>query len=190
MNKNIRIKNRSSGMVAYTIPELGDARNIRREFSPKEVKTISAKELEALTFVAGGKTLLEDYLQILDDEGFEITNITPEPEYNMNEEDIINLIQNGSYDSFLDALDFAPEGVIDLIKHYAVSLPCNDSSKREALRTKLGYNIEAALKIKREAETEDTVVTNTSVKQRRVAVPVTAQEEASTTHRPKYNVVG
>ena len=109
----------------------------------------------------------------------------------MSEEDIIDLIQNGSYDSFLDALDFAPEGVIDLIKHYAVSLPCNDSSKREALRTKLGQNIEAALKIKREAETNETVVANnTSVNQRRVAVPATTQEEASTTTRPRYNVVG
>ena len=189
MNKNIRIKNRSSGMVAYTIPELGDARNIRREFSPKEIKTISAKELEALTFVPGGQVLLEDYLQILDAEGLEIANFTPEYEYGMSEEDIIDLIQNGSYDSFLDALDFAPEGVLDLIKHYAVSLPCNDNAKRDALKAKLNFSVEAALRIKREAEADDMATSAAaSGKQRRVAVETkTATEQPK---RPKYNVVG
>ena len=48
---DIKIKNRSNGMVAYTIPELGNRTNVRREFAPKEVKTISFEELEALTFI-------------------------------------------------------------------------------------------------------------------------------------------
>ena len=169
MENNIRIKNRSSGVVAYTIPELGDARNVRREFSPKEIKTISAKELEALTFIAGGRTLLEDYLQILDEEGFDIANFTPELEYAMTEEDIIALLQTGSLDAFLDALDFAPAGVIDLIKHYAVELPCNDNAKREAMLSKLSFNVDAAIRIKREsvAETADSAAV-APTKQRRV----------------------
>ena len=107
----------------------------------------------------------------------------------MSEEDVINLIQNGSYDSFLDALDFAPEGVLDLIKHYSVSLPCNDNAKREALKTKLNFNVEAALRIKREAEENDANISvATSGKQRRVAVETNTVTEQP--KRPKYNVVG
>jgi len=36
----------------------------------------------------------------------------------------------GSLDEFLDCLDFAPEGVKDLIKTLSVELPLNDVSKR------------------------------------------------------------
>lgn len=186
MEKKIKIKNRSSGSVAYTIPELGDARNVRREFAPKEIKEISTKELEALTFVGGGRTLLEDYLQILDDEGIAIANFTPEPEYKMSEEDIIKLIQTGSYDSFLDALDFAPAGVIDLIKHYAVSLPCNDNAKREAIKSKLGFDVDKALLIQKQAN-EDNEVEASTTKQRRVQIPT---EEETPVRRTTYKVIG
>ena len=184
-NNTIRIKNRSNGAIAYTIPELGDARNVRREFAPKEIKSISRKELEALTFIGGGRTLLEDYLQILDDEGFEVANFTPEPEYAMSEEDIIALINNGSLDAFLDALDFAPEGVIDLIKHYCVKLPCNDTSKREALLKKTGFNVDSALRIQKESQEADTNAETAPTKQRRVPVAETTAASA-----PKYKIVG
>jgi len=39
-------------------------------------------------------------------------------------------MKTGSLDEFLDCLDFAPEGVTDLIKTLAVELPLNDVAKR------------------------------------------------------------
>lgn len=188
MEKKYKVKNRSGGMVAYTIPELGDARNIRREFAVSEVKEIPAKELEALTFIGGGRTLLEDYLQILDAEGLNFVNLQVEPEYAMNEEDIKNLLLYGSYDKFLDTLDFAPEGVIDLIKHYAVALPCNDTAKRDALKDKFGFDVDKVLSIQKAGAEDNTnnTTTTTTTKQRRVAI----EEPATVPARPKYNIVG
>jgi hypothetical protein len=63
----------------------------------------------------------------------------------MDERQVQDLILNGSLDAFLDALDFAPQGVIDLIKDYAVSMPMNDVEKRQALLKKTGFDVDKAL---------------------------------------------
>lgn len=57
----------------------------------------------------------------------------------------------GSLDEFLDCLDFAPEGVLDLIKNLSVELPLNDVAKREAIFNKLGFNVDNAIRIKKES---------------------------------------
>jgi hypothetical protein len=60
-------------------------------------------------------------------------------------------MKTGSLDEFLDCLDFAPEGVKDLIKNLSVELPLNDVAKREAIFNKLGFNVDNAIRIKRES---------------------------------------
>ena len=106
------VKNRSAGVATYKIPEIG----VRRSFQPGEVKKISAEELEKLTYRPGGMALLANFLQILDAEAIAKVGLHPQPEYHMSEQDIVKLMQTGSLDEFLDCLDFAPPGVIDLIK--------------------------------------------------------------------------
>ena len=187
----IKIKNRSDSTVVYTIPELGDRVKIRREFAPKEVKTIAYEELEALTYIGGGQVLLEEYLQVSDKEALAKLGINPEFEYYLSDEQIKDLVASGDYDNFLDALDFAPAGVIDLIKKYAVELPCNDTAKRDALRTKCGFDVDSALRIIRESAETSPAETQTSGKQRRVKIesPETTSETPKPA-RPKYNVIG
>lgn len=136
------VKNRSAGVAIYRIPE----DNIRREFAPGETKRIAFGELEKLTYQPGGIELLTNFLQILDQEPTTTLNIHREPEYDLSEEQIKDLILNGSVDEFLDALDFAPIGVIDLIKSYSVSLPVADLAKRQALKAKLGFDVDSAIK--------------------------------------------
>jgi hypothetical protein len=48
----------------------------------------------------------------------------------MSEAQIQKLILTGTLDEFLDCLDFAPIGTIDLLKAYCVSLPVTDYEKR------------------------------------------------------------
>lgn len=72
-------------------------------------------------------------------------NVHREPEYNMSEDQVRDLILNGSIDAFLDALDFAPLGVIDLIKTMSVQLPITDMAKREALKAKTGFDVDKAI---------------------------------------------
>lgn len=135
------VKNRSASIVVYRIPE----KNIRREFAPGETKKLPYGELVDLSYQSGGRTLMENFLQITSDEAVQDLNLHTEPEYYMSEQQIIDLLKNGSLDAFLDCLDFAPVGVIDLVKKYAVALPLNDSAKREALKKKTGFDVSKAL---------------------------------------------
>jgi hypothetical protein len=64
-------------------------------------------------------------------------------------------MENGSLDEFLDMLDFAPIGVMDLVKKFAVSLPLNDIPKRRALKEKTGFDVNAALTHIEEERQED-----------------------------------
>ena len=135
------VKNRSSSMVVYRIPET----NLRREFAPGETKRIPFGELEKLTYQPGGRELLENFLQILEEEVTTNLNVHRELEYDMSEEQVRDLLLTGSVDAFLDALDFAPIGVIDLIKSMAVALPLTNLQKRKALKDKTGFDVDRAL---------------------------------------------
>lgn len=135
------VKNRSSSVVVYRIPET----NLRREFAPGEVKKVPFGELEKLTYQEGGRELLENFLQIMESEVTSDLGVNRELEYNMSEQEIVALLQTGSLDAFLDALDFAPIGVIDLIKTLAVQLPLTDMNKRKALKQKTGFDVDKAL---------------------------------------------
>ena len=135
------VKNRSSSVVVYRIPE----NNIRREFAPGEIKKIAFGELEKLTYQSGGRELLENFLQIVDEAVTSNLNVHREVEYDMSEAQIKDLLLSGSLDAFLDALDFAPIGVIDLIKTLSVQLPLTDLNKRRALKEKTGFDVDRAI---------------------------------------------
>ena len=177
------VKNRSAGVATYKIPELG----VRRSFQAGEVKKISAEELEKLTYRPGGMALLANFLQIMEPEAIAKVGLRTEPEYNMNEQDIINLMKNGSLDEFLDCLDFAPPGVIDLIKKFSVSLPLTDFQKVNALKAKTGFDAAAALKhVMEEKEDDgDNTILKTSGERRVKKEEVPAGRRTT----PKYNVV-
>ena len=179
------VKNRSAGVATYKIPELG----VRRSFQAGEVKKISAEELEKLTYRPGGMALLANFLQIMEPEAIAKVGLRTEPEYNMSEKDIINLMKNGSLDEFLDCLDFAPPGVIDLIKKFSVSLPMTDFQKVNALKAKTGFDAAAALKHvmeEKEDDGQDTILKTSG--ERRVKKEESADAPARRT-APKYNVV-
>lgn len=140
-NTMYNVKNRSSSVVVYRIPET----NLRREFEPGEIKRVSFGELEKLTYQPGGRELLENFLQILEEEVTTDLNVHREIEYDMSEAQVRDLLLSGSLDAFLDALDFAPIGVIDLIKTMSVQLPLTDLNKRRALKEKTGFDVDRAL---------------------------------------------
>lgn len=136
------VKNRSASIIIYRIPEEG----IRREFAPGEVKRIELAELEKLNYQQGGKEIMGHFLQIQSEKVMNDLGIKTEPEYNMSEQQVAELLKSGSLDAFLDCLDFAPVGVIDLVKKYSVMLPLQDYDKRKALKEKTGFDVDAALR--------------------------------------------
>lgn len=142
------VKNRSDSIVFYTIPDL----NVRRDFNPGESKNISEEEIQKLSYQTGGMSLITDFLQIDRTDLNKIGLGDQEKEYFFSEADVKELILNGSRDEFLDALDFAPGGIIDLIKKYAVELPMYDMYKINALREKTGFDVAKAIENNEEDE--------------------------------------
>lgn len=177
------VKNRSSSVVVYRIPES----NLRREFAPGETKKIPFGELEKLTYQQGGREMLEQFLQIVDEAATSDLNVHREIEYDMSELQVVQLLQEGSLDAFLDALDFAPIGVIDLIKSMAVKLPLTDLNKRKALKDKTGFDIDAALRHLDEEQAEENEYITPAQPERRVKTETPAAEGRRTT--PNYKVV-
>ena len=147
----VKVLNRDNGAVVYEIPEMN---GLKRVYQAGETKEVTFEELEKLSYIPGGMPLLKDSLVILNNnEAIKILLGHVEPEYSYSKEDIINLMKNGSLEEFLDCLDFAPQGVKDLIKTLSVELPLNDVAKREAILNKLGFNVDNAIRIKKESDT-------------------------------------
>lgn len=181
------VKNRGASHVSYRIPEDG----IRRSFAPGETKEISYQELEKLTFQPGGMMLLTNYLQLIETEALNAFGIRTEPEYHMSEADVAKLIKTGSLDAFLDALDFAPVSVIDLIKKLSIDIPLMDMDKRKALKAKTGFDVDAALRhIEEEKEDngQNTILKTTERRVKPDAAPAGRRTNPEYT-APKYNII-
>lgn len=186
LNKNtkIKVKNRNNGSIGYTIP---DMHNLHRKFYAGEVKEniITFDELQKLSYLPGGMYILENYLVILDnDEARDTLLGQVEPEYGYTDEDVKNLLLNGSLDELLDCLDFAPVGVIELVKTLAVELEISDLRKRNAIFDKTGFNINNAIDIKH-AASEPEQETSEVASGRRV---VAGNTESTAAPARRYNI--
>lgn len=185
--KKVSVKNRGIGSVCYTIPDLG----VRRDFLAGETKrNIAVDELEKLMYIPGGKKLAEKYLLISDKEVAEELGLETPPEYFYDEEQVKYILQAADIDTFLDCLDFAPDGVLDMIKRLSVTTEINDMRKRAAIKTSLGFDVSAAIENDK-YDKEDSL--ETSDKQRRTnGLGDTAPTEGRRTagiELPKYDVV-
>lgn len=183
------VKNRSAGMVVYRIPE----QNIRRVFQPGETKRISFNELQALSFRPGGRELISGYLQVRNIEALQELNIQAEVEYFMDRAQVEELIKTGTIDQWIDTLNFAPAGVIELLKQLSVEIPLADYNKRQVLKETLGFDVDAAIKNSTNDEAEAETVVNSITPTRRAAAPIIDEKAMSEATAPttseKYKVV-
>lgn len=183
----VSVTNRSNGFISYVLPD----ERIRREFYPNETKEISIDELHKVAVQTGGRELLYNFLFINDQKVVrEVLNIEEELEYWLKEAQIPAWINSCSLDEFKDALDFAPEGIKDLIKKYSVSEPLNDVRKRQALLDILNFSVDSAIQIETLAKQEDEVDGSENVsagghKRRAKTSTIENAEKA----QPKYKVI-
>ena len=162
----MKIRNRSTSTVSYSVPDL----NVKRVFVPGEIKEVPKNELEILVQQPGGRVILTEYLQVSRDDIRQLDVLEPEQEYFYSDEDVKRIMKSGTQDEFLDMLDFAPEGVMDMIKTYAVELPLTDLYKVEALKNKTGFDSARALE---NSKGEDGAVPANEAPKRRVAAAET-----------------
>lgn len=192
----VEVVNRSDGSAGYTLEDSG----VHRSFTSGEVKKITMGELRSLTYTPGGLVLLHDFLQIRNREAVEELLGEVEPEYNYTSDDVKKVMLEGSYNQFLDMLDFAPEGVREMIKDYAVRYELNDVRKREAILEKYGFNVNKAIennRLEKEAlaasgstEKEQNTGRRVPVENKDEGLKVMGRRTAPAVSEGKYKVVG
>lgn len=176
----IKVTNRYNGTVGYSVPDLN---NLHRNFMPKESKEITMEELRKLSYLPGGRDIMKECLIIENQDALNELLGNVEPEYFYTEDEIKKLLKEGTIEQFMDCLDFAPDGVIELIKSLAVSTEVNDIRKRDAILNKTGFNVTKAIEINKETLEKDEE--NVSGITRRAA-PISGERRAIA---PKYKVV-
>lgn len=186
----VNVKNRSNNTVIYSIPDGG----IRRTFAPNETKKIDVDELQKLVYQPGGPELIAGYLLIDDKKVLGELMGTPQPEYWLDEQGVIKMLTAASLDEFLDCLDFAPPGVLEMIQQKAVELPLNDNNKREAIKKILGFDVTAVIQHEREVKEEEEKegLEEAPEKKRRVNAAEEPQQQSGGKQRrteSKYKVV-
>lgn len=148
----IKVRNRSDGGTGYTIPDLN---NLHRDFQINEVKEITFEELFKLYQIPGGEYIIRNYLTVEDEDAVAELLGQVEPEYYYTSDQVAELLNKGTLDELEDCLNFAPAGVIDLIKTISVTLPLNDIAKREMIFKKTGFNVSAAIELAKSDEEEE-----------------------------------
>lgn len=187
-NEKCNITNRSPGTVSYYI----HSTRTTRDFPPGVTYTVNYSEIEEVSKQPGGRELLYNYFYI--DKMPEIAEdllIHTEPEYFIPENELDNWMNTSSLDAFKDALDYAPDGMRDLIKKHAVTLPLNDMAKCEAIKEQLGFDVIMAIRNERDTlEDEDKKEIPAPANHgRRANVESETPAVAARRTTPKYKVV-
>ncbi len=183
----VTVENRTAGKIVYQIPD----RHIRRELAPRQAVRVPKEEIEALSYTAGGLDLIRNHLLVKDEQVLDNLNIHREPEYYMNADNVAKLIREGTLNEFKDAIDFAPDGVVDMIKDLSVQMPLNDFSKRQALKEMTGFDVDKAIENDRANRiNEDATPATETSKVRRVQTitrraPGRVAAEAVAANKPK-----
>ena len=183
----VRVENRANAIVAYRVPES----NIIRRFVAGEVKEIAMGELRQAVQIPGTYRLIESNLVIHNKEAVEELLPGVEPEYFYTAKDVDYLLERATLDQLMDALDFAPEGVIELIKERAVKTELNDVQKRNAILEQTNFNVTKAIEIQHLSETEAKaeIRTRRAAPLSEVAQDVKSEAPTRRTSAPKYTVI-
>ena len=107
----------------------------------------------------------------------------------MTEQQVRDLILTGSMDEWLDALDFAPEGVIDLVKNLSVQLPLTDTNKMRVFQEKKGINLERMIRARQEELAEAEQSNQAAAEKKAAEKAVAAVPAGRRTSGSKYKVV-
>lgn len=181
------VKNRSASTVIYSIPEMN---NLRREFRPGEIKSVTGSELIQLSYRPGGRRIIENYLLINNEEVLDGLNMEVEPEYKLDEAGVVKLLKDGSEDQLIDCLNFAPEGVKDLVKAVALAMPLNDLNKCKIIKDMLGYDVLFVRSTNEQiAKESGAEAAPAPAKKRRVASTSSATKQTITTAKRKTRKV-
>ncbi len=184
----VPVRNLTNHTVGYKVPEL----NVRRVFQASEVKKLPVEEIRKLNYMPGGRNLLLGYLAVDNkDMRAELGVDADAVEFDWTEADVDKALTTEPIEVLLDALDFGPDGIKEMLIKRAVDLEIDDASKCEAISERTGADVTNKIKMKKLAREADkknkdevTEAANAKVApapKRRVATkPTTTAKPAST----------
>ncbi len=179
----VPIRNIVNCETGYILTSSGHSRRLM----PGVVMHVTAGELRELFYQPGGSILLQNYIHVGNADLCKEFGVPEDMiEYNWTVSDIKKALLEDPIDVLLDALDFAPQGVIEAIKDDAVELEINDKAKIDAIAKKTGIDIDAAIKNKHayDEKNGDTDVAD-KPKQRRSTSTTTRKRRTSTAKAAK-----
>lgn len=188
--KMVAVTNRDNGEV---FAKLSGGRTI--DFNRGQTKKVSLDDLAEINSTEGGRVLLREYLVIGDKAALDFLEMQPEPEYYYSEKEIKKLLTEGSLDQLEDCLNFAPEGVLNLLKDMALEMEIPDVRKRKLIAQKTGFNIDNILQVKAALDVETGETGDKEEKKTRKAEPINSEPKrkstpiAAKTEYPEYKVV-
>ena len=189
----IKVTNRDNGIVSYLIKNHDNRYDIHRTFQSGQTIEIPYGELEALFYEPGGEYMIKNLFRIDNQEAIENLIGAVEPEYHYSEADIRKLLKDGTLDELKDCLDFAPEGVIELVKQIAVETKLDSKAKCEAIKEKTDFDVSIAIEFNQLAEDAEKAEKASpsgfqKLNERRVQ-PETEKRTERRTAAPKYEVI-
>lgn len=169
----VKVFNNSGGRVSYNLSE---PRVSREFFRPGHMISVTFDEIYALSNEPGGMDLLLHFLQIRDNKVREALALPTDPEYLYTTEDIKKLVLKGTKDQLLDALEFGPYGMAEVIRKTAVDEKLDSGTRIDLLSEVLGIDLKRIYENDKEDDVETEIKKSTGSKRR--AQPIT--EEAPT----------
>lgn len=148
-------------------------------FGPQQAKSLAASDIRSLAYVPGILTMFYDGKLRLDNDKLaaEFNIPTDIPEYSYTIEDIDNILLNEDIEVLLDTLDFAPEGILEIVKSRAVALKIPSLEKRKVISDrlstdKLKVSIDKMIREAEEMEEALPVAEEKTVEKKRRRAPV------------------
>ena len=151
----VKVRNMVDYNVGYKIEE----DNIRRQFSPHEVKTVTAGELRKLDYTRGGHVLLTSYLAVQNKslaQEFGVDEDSYANEYNWDAAKVDQVLLSEPVEVLQDAMDFAPEGILQLIKDRAIALRLDSMDKRKVISDAMKIDLNGMIELAVKAESTET----------------------------------
>lgn len=186
--KKYEIESKYNGYLTVKDPNS----SINREFPYCGFKMkLTKEELESISYVNGGRYILENYLIIKDPEIIKALQLNLEYEDSFTKEQLKDLLLNGTIENLQDTVNFAHEGTIMLLKDLALELEINDIRKIELIGKALGINIQSIKELDKESKEDGEIQKNSVDKEiRRVSEPFIPKTNSSAEKpQPEYKIV-
>lgn len=166
-----------TNMMDFPAGYVVDLTGVRRVLPPHASFRVRAGELRELSYQLGGIDLLQNYIRVCNRSlALEFGIDTDDQiEYNWTQDDVDRCLTKDDIDVLLDALDFAPDGIRQLIVDRAIKLEIPDVNKRKAIKDATGTDVTAAIENRHAYDSEDEEQEKKPARRRRTGSATSAE---------------